>query len=144
MEDQDGDGRADCVVVSSNGLTLSISEDRNRDGQLDYRDYYLHGRVVRSEADNDFDGQFDEWTTFYFGFPATVETDADGDGRVDIFTTCTNGVVSYSTIRMTKGKRDFFTEYYEHGIRSKVVIQKDGKERSLKCGRYGQIEFGEE
>jgi hypothetical protein len=144
MEDEDGDGRADCMVVSSNGLTLSISNDRNRDGQYDYRDHYLYGRVVRSEADNDFDGQFDEWATFYFGFPATVETDADGDGRGDIFSAYTNGVLSYSTIRMTTGKRDFFTEYYEHGIRSKVVIQKDGMERSLKCGKYGQIEFSEE
>jgi|GEM_PF-4557207 len=42
---------------------------------------------------------------------------------------------------MKKGKRDFFTEYFEHGIRSRVVITKDGLERTIKCGKYGEIEL---
>jgi len=104
----------------------------------------MNDDVVKSEADNDFDGRFDEWTTFYYGLPSTVETDADGDGRIDTFASYTNGIISYSVIRMTRGKEDFFTEYFNHGIRSKVVIKKDGKERILKCGKYGQIELGDE
>lgn len=140
-KDEDGDGKIDYVYISSNGLPQSTALDRNKDGQYDFREYYMNGGVDKSEADNDFDGLFDEWSKFYHGLIATVEADADGDGRVDIFTSYTNGIVSYSTIRMTKGKGDFFTEYFQHGIRSRVVIMKDGKTRIISCGKYGQIEL---
>lgn len=144
MKDENKDGRIDYILTLSNGLAQSLALDRNKDGQYDYWEYYMNGTVTRSEADNNFDGQLDQWTTFYFGFAAAMETDADGDGRVDILTSFTNGIESSSTIRITKGKRDFFTEYFDYGIRSKVVISKDGKERVFKCGKYGDIQLPEE
>jgi len=143
-EDEDGDGKPDSVTVLSNGLLHTLTLDRNRDGRFDFRSDFVNGKAGKSESDNNFDGVFDEWIDYYQELPAVIKTDADGDGRVDIFSFLTNGVMSYSIIRMTKGEKDFFTEYYKDGIRSKVVIMRNGIERVLNCGRYGQIELGDE
>ena len=61
LEDGDGDGRADAVVVYGPG-----------------------GRPVRGELDTDADGAVDRWEHLGpDGRLERVDVDADGDGRVD-------------------------------------------------------------
>ena len=107
-QDNNGDGKADMVSVTSGGrevcrgLDLNfdgrfdryvyfdanneirrVESDYDRDGRIDEVAIYVGGKLIRKDREMNLDGRVDTWDIFEDGKLVRRERDSDGDGKVD-------------------------------------------------------------
>jgi antitoxin component YwqK of YwqJK toxin-antitoxin module len=108
MEDTDGDGVLDRVIVFDVGKIVRVEDvglregkantfsfydkqgaldrvegDRNKDGRVDTKKYYVNGKLDREELDSDFNGTFDTKTWHKDDQIVRREVDRDNDGKAE-------------------------------------------------------------